>query len=410
MTTAIELQTALELSNGQVIKNRLLKSATSEQLGDEQHNPRVELANAYQQWAKGGVGLAISGNIMISRQALGEPRNVVLDEQSDFSGFRRWTKAATENGTQFWAQLNHPGKQSPSFLSAQPVAPSAVPLKAGLEKGFNTPRALSEDEIEDLIQTFAKAAKLAQQVGFTGVQIHAAHGYLISQFLSPRHNQRSDQWGGSSENRRRFLMSVYAAIREAVGNKFVVAVKLNSADFQVDGFTEHESMEVVQALDAAGIDLIEISGGTYEEPAMVQSEKKQSTMRREAFFLDFAAGLRQISKVPLAVTGGFRSAKGMQSALQDDATDMIGLARPMMLEPDLPNKAFADANYHIHLPNPTTGWKLLDMISMMNLIWYEAQILRLGTGLAPKPNLSAWMVALKGVMSMGRVAWQKRRA
>ncbi|MCC4821109.1 NADH oxidase, partial [Vibrio lentus] len=152
------------------------------------------------------------------RGALGEPKNVVLDEHSDLSVFREWAKAGTQNGSQIWMQLNHPGKQIPKFLCDSPVAPSAISLERGLEKGFNTPRALTETEIIAIIDKFALSAKLAKQAGFTGVQIHGAHGYLVSQFLSSRHNQRQDKWGGSLENRLRFVFEVYRAIRKEVGD------------------------------------------------------------------------------------------------------------------------------------------------------------------------------------------------
>ena len=177
---SIALDSSFTLATGTVIKNRLFKSAMSEQLGDKQHNPTQGLANLYRRWAQGGLGLAMSGNIMIDRNALGEPKNVVLDERSNLNLFKNWTSAGTQDGTNFWAQLNHPGKQIPNFMTKEPVAPSAIALKRGLEKGFNKPRALEEKEILGIINKFATAARLAKEVGFTGVQIHGAHGYLAS--------------------------------------------------------------------------------------------------------------------------------------------------------------------------------------------------------------------------------------
>ena len=156
-------------------------------------------------------------------------------------------------------QINHPGKQSPKSLSKEPVAPSAIPLSGGVAVAFNPPRALTEEEILDLIKRFGNTARIAK-AGFTGVQIHSAHGYLVNQFLSPHHNQREDQWGGNAENRMRFLMEVYHEMRRQVGDDFPIGIKLNSADFQRGGFTEEESMQVLKTIDEAGIDLIEISG------------------------------------------------------------------------------------------------------------------------------------------------------
>ena len=407
-----ELHTPLSLKNGAVIKNRFLKSATSEQLGDKKHNPKPELARAYRRWAQGGTGLSVSGNIMIDRTALGEPKNVVLDEQSDLFAFRAWTKGGTENGAHFWAQLNHPGKQSPFVLSKEPVAPSAVALRGGIEKGFNTPRALSEAEILGLIQKFATAARLSKEVGFTGVQIHGAHGYLVSQFHSPHHNRRTDRWGGSMENRMRFVLEIYKAMRAEVGDDFPIGIKLNSADFQKGGFTQEESMQVIAALTKAGIDLIEISGGTYESPAMMGDAKpqKDSTKKREAYFLHYAEKVREISDIPLVVTGGFRSSAGMRDAIASGATDMVGLARPVILYPDIPNNAMADAGYAVNLKEPTTGSKTIDTFTMMALIWFEEQIHMMGKGKEPNPNLSTWKAAFNNSLRMGGAAFKPRRA
>ena len=189
---------------------------------------------------------------------------------------KKWAKAGTQNDTLLIMQINHAGKQSPAVVNKTPLAPSAVPL-VGMDGFINPPRELSADEINGLIQQFVQTAKIAEQAGFSGVQIHAAHGYLISQFLSPHHNRRQDQWGGSLENRMRFLLETYTAIRAAVGKDFLVGVKLNSADFQKGGFDESESVQVVQKLSEMGIDFIEVSGGNYESPQMLAA--KDSTRK-----------------------------------------------------------------------------------------------------------------------------------
>ena len=196
--------------------------------------------------------------------------------------------AGTKNGTQLWMQINHPGKQSPKGLNKETVSPSAIPFKKDMAAFFSTPRELTEAEIQDIIQRYARTAAVAKKAGFSGVQIHGAHGYLVSQFLSGHHNTRTDQWGGNPENRRRFVLSVFEAMRAAVGNEFPIGIKLNSADFQRGGFTEEESLDVIRALSAAGIDLIEVSGGTYEAPVMSGTKKmevKDSTRQREAYLL-----------------------------------------------------------------------------------------------------------------------------
>lgn len=410
MTASTLIGSSFTLKNGQEIKNRLFKSAMSEQLGLRDHNPKPGLAKLYGRWAEGGIGLSMTGNIMIDRTALGEPKNVVLDEKSDLTEFKNWAEAGKKNGSHIWTQLNHPGKQIPNFIAEVPVAPSAIALTRGLEKGFNKPRALLEDEILDIIKKFATSAKLAKEAGFTGVQIHGAHGYLVSQFLSPRHNQREDQWGGSLENRMRFVLAVYSAIREQVGADFPIGIKLNSADFMKGGFTEEDSMQVVKTLADAGIDLIEISGGTYENPSMMGSDAKKSTVQREAYFLDYADKVRSLVDTPLVVTGGFRSSKAMQDALNSGATDFVGVARTTCVDPDFPNKLITDENHQQQLKVLTTGKPAIDKMAMLEITWYEAQLARMANGKKPKPNLSEWGVFFGTLFNAGIYAFRKRRA
>lgn len=406
----ITISDSFTLRCGQTIKNRLFKSAMSEQLGTGKHQPKPGLATLYGRWAQGGIGLAMTGNVMIDRTALGEPKNVVLDDKSDLAEFKRWATAGKQNGAHIWPQLNHPGKQIPNFICDEPVAPSAISLGKQLSKGFNTPRALTEAEILSIIQKFATSASLSKEAGFTGVQIHGAHGYLVSQFLSSRHNQRDDQWGGSLENRMRFVLEVYRAMRQAVGDKFPIGIKLNSADFMKGGFTEEESMQVVQALANAGVDLIEISGGTYESPTMMSGKVKQSTIEREAYFLDYMEKVRKLVKTPLVVTGGFRSAAAMNHALQTGATDFIGIARTTAIDPDFPSKVLSNGKYSMPLDTPTTGNKGLDAAGMLGITWYEHQLWRMAKGKNPKPSLSAWGVIIKTMLSAGIHGFKKRRA
>lgn len=410
MTQAITLNSDLPLQRGAPLKNRLAKSAMSEQLGDRRHNPTPGLARLYRTWAEGGLGLSMTGNVMINRQALGEPKNVVLDKDSDLDAFRLWASEGQVNGTRLWMQLNHPGKQIPRFLNPEPVSPSAIPLGRGLEKMFAKPRALSGEEIQVIIAEFAYAAGKAKETGFSGVQIHGAHGYLVSQFLSPRHNQRDDEWGGSPENRRRFVLAVYDAIRSEVGEDFPIGIKLNSADFMKDGFTEEESMAVVRALSEAGIDLIEISGGTYESPAMTGHKVAESTRKREAYFLEYAEAVRQHTSVPLMVTGGFRSGGAMGEALASGATDLIGLARPVAVAPAWPRELLADNSVSLNLKRPSTGFKGLDKAFMLDITFYETQLARLAAGKTTKPAQSAWITVGSALSQMGMQAIKPRRA
>ncbi len=391
--------------------NRILKSAMSEVLAVQgKHVPTEEHYRVYKRWAEGGTGIIISGNVMIDPAALGEPGNVVLENDAHLDRFKAWADAVHSGNpeAQFWMQINHPGKQSPKFLTPNPVAPSSIPLGKKFDATFAEPRALKVNEINDVIQHYATTARLAKQAGFDGVQIHGAHGYLVSQFLSPHHNRREDEWGGSSENRRRFALEVYRAIRKEVGADYPVSIKMNSADFQKGGFDGDEAYDLIVALSKEGIDLIEISGGNYESPAM--TGYKQSTNEREAYFLDFAAEARTRTDVPLAVTGGFRSVKAMEEALASNATDFVGIARALALDPDLPRNAAADPLYVQDVGRPSTGIKALDMMFMIAISYYETQIRRMGKGKNPNPKMSAWKTVFESSLALGKAAFKKRRA
>ncbi len=391
--------------------NRILKSAMSEVMAEQGvFLPTDAHYRVYERWAAGGTGIIVTGNVMIDRTALGEPGNVVLEDDTHLDRCAAWADAVhrANPDTRFWMQINHPGKQSPKFLTPAPVAPSAVALGAGLEASFATPRALEPEEIEALIQRYATTAALAQRAGFDGVQIHGAHGYLVSQFLSPHHNRRTDDWGGSPENRRRFVIEVYRAVRQAVGPDFPVSIKMNSADFQKGGFEGEEAYDLITALSDEGIDLIEISGGNYESPAMTGA--RQSSGEREAYFLDFATEARKRTDVPLAVTGGFRSVAAMEAALASGATDFVGIARALTLDPELPQHAAADPSYSRDVGRPSTGIRKLDIMFMLAITYYETQIRRMGQGKDPDPGMSAWRTVLANAWALGKAAFSKRRA
>ena len=404
------LQQALTLPNGSRLKNRLAKSAMSEALGTTDNHATEALVRLYGRWAAGGIGLLITGNAMIDRRALGEPNNVAIEDDSDMPLLQRWAAAGQADGTQLWVQLNHPGRQSPKGLNAENVSPSAVSFSPALQAFFAPPRALTEDEIVALIQRFARSAGIVKRAGFSGVQIHAAHGYLVSQFLSPLTNQRNDQWGGSAENRRRFVLEVYRAMRAEVGPTFPIGIKLNSADFQQGGFSEDESMAVIQALHEEGIDLVELSGGTYEAPAMSdQKRHRASTLAREAYFLEFAEKVRAAVPVPLMVTGGFRSLGGMATALSSGAMDLIGLARGLAIEPDLPQRLLAGHEPQYAVRPISTGIKAIDRMALMEVVWYSRQLRRMAKGQAPKPNESGLWSFCANLLHNGVGTWKTRR-
>jgi 2,4-dienoyl-CoA reductase-like NADH-dependent reductase (Old Yellow Enzyme family) len=413
MSTSAEiLNQPFTLPNGSVIKNRLVKSAMSEALGTTDNRVTFGLARLYQRWAEGGIGLCITGNVMVDHRALGEPNNIVIEDERDLDLLKAWAKAGTQNNTQLWMQINHPGKQSPKGLNVQNVSPSAIPFGKDLAPFFAPPRELTETEILDIIQRFARTAFVAKKAGFSGVQIHGAHGYLVSQFLSGHHNQRTDQWGGTPENRRRFVLEVYKAMREQVGNDFPIGIKLNSADFQKGGFTEEESLNVIRALSEAGIDMIEISGGTYEAPAMAGTKKvavKDSTRRREAYFLEFAEKARTATKTPLMVTGGFRSPEGMSEAISSGAVDFVGIARSLAIEPDAPNRLLTGQMPRYQVKPIKTGIKPIDKMALMEVAWYSRQLRRMAKGKDPKPNESALISLICGMSANGWDTFKTRR-
>ena len=412
MKTAAEtLNQRLSLPCGAELPNRILKSAMSECLADEDGAPNHRHVQLYRTLSAGGAGTLVTGNVMIDGRALGEPGNVVVEDEKHLAALASWVAAGTANGNHLWMQLNHPGKQAPRGISRyqQVVAPSALALEGtGFKQVFGTPRELRPDEIEELVARFARSASVAKAAGFTGVQVHGAHGYLVSQFLSPRHNQRTDAWGGTAEKRRKFARDVYQAIRRQVGEKFPVSVKLNSADFMRGGFSNEESLDAIEALAEAGMDLIEISGGSYENPEMFIS--KRSTREREAYFLEFAESARKRVRVPLAVTGGFRSAEGMARAVESGAVDVVGLARSLCVDPGIPRKALSGQDFPNPLRKRSTGIRKLDEIGMVELTWYGEQLARMGQGNTPDPEMGVWQAVMRTVLSKGLKAFRQRRA
>lgn len=336
----------LKLPCGAVLSNRIAKAAMTEGLADEYHCATDRHERLYRGWSQGGAGLLLTGNVQVDRSHLERPGNLVIDNNGGLAALKAYAKAGTEVGNHLWMQINHPGRQTPSELNGAPLAPSAIPLKMAGDK-FAPPRAMTEAQILDVIRRWAHVARTAREAGFTGVQIHAAHGYLLSQFLSPLSNQRTDAWGGSLENRARALLEVYRAIRKATGPDFPISVKMNSADFQKGGFDSDECLHVVRWLHEAGVDLLEISGGNYEQLQMLGSGEgegtdgsvvRESTRKREAYFLEFAQKIRPVCDIPLMITGGFRSRAAMTAALESGGLDVVGLGRPLCVDQDLPRK------------------------------------------------------------------------
>ncbi|MEL0039027.1 MAG: NADH:flavin oxidoreductase/NADH oxidase family protein [Halieaceae bacterium] len=424
------IEQPLTLPCGASLPNRLCKAAMTEGLADPLGQATPALTQLYGLWSDGGAGLLLSGNVQIDGDHLERPGNVIIDSEPGeeaMSALRRWAEAGTRGGNHFWAQISHAGRQCQKMVNPHPKAPSAV--KLGLPGGqFGEPVAMSEADIEAVIAGFARCARVLKNAGFTGVQLHAAHGYLLSQFLSPRSNQREDQWGGSLENRARALLESVRAVRDAVGPSFPVGVKLNSADFQRGGFDFEESLQVAKWLEAESVDLLEISGGTYEQPRLLNVDGiepvedqsvKASTKAREAYFVDFAQAMRKELTMPLMVTGGLRRLDAMEDALASGSADVVGIGRPLCGMPKAMNELLAGTAELPRFENQLSllpPWlKFLEGINLFKTVgtfatqyWYYEQISVLGHTGEIDPQLSVFKATQRQMKSAK--AWVAARA
>lgn len=370
--------TPMTLPNGSVLPNRLAKAAMEENMAIAGQLPGPALHRLYQRWAQGGVGLIITGNVMIDGRAMTGPGGVVLEANTPLASFKTWAEAARLNGAQVWMQINHPGRQVMADMGGEAWAPSAVPLEMGKHsKLFAQPTAMSQEQIQEVIERFAATAYAAEQAGFTGVEIHAAHGYLISQFLSPLTNKRTDQWGGSLANRTRLLLEVIQTVRERVSPGFSVAVKLNSADFQRGGFSQDDAKQVILLLNEESVDLVELSGGSYESPAMQGKTADGRTLAREAYFLEFARDLAAIARMPVMTTGGI-ARKSVAQQVLDSGVAVAGIATALAVVPDLPLQWKTGKEPHA-LPKPVE-WKNQMMAALARMALVTRRLRALGNG------------------------------
>ena len=426
-------QTALDspcgLPCGRRVKNRLVKAAMTEGVADALNRATERHVELYQRWASGGSGALLTGNVQVDHRYLERAGNIVIDgpqDQGQMASLEAMAEAGTTGDSELWMQISHAGRQTPALIATEPVGPSAV--KLAIPGGrFGRPRALNEDEILNVIDRFTFAASIASQTGFTGVQVHGAHGYLLSEFLSPRANKREDRWGGNIENRARLLVETVRAVRSAVGPDLVVSVKLNSADFQKGGFSFDDCLAVIEMLNDEGVDLLEISGGNYEQPRLLgidglepvfADKVRESTRAREAYFFDYAVAARRVARMPLMVTGGFRSASGMSEALIGGDVDLVGLARPLCIDPDFPNKILSGAIERA--PDVESGLRIgpgifgpnspFAVVKAINgfarIGWYYEQIYRLADG--EEPDLT--MGAVRALLAYEKTEKAKARA
>ena len=392
---------------GQVIKNRICKAALTERIAKGNNLAHQGHANLYDRWADGNIGISLTGNVQVDRRNLEGPANVAIDKNNyieQFDALKAWSKAGTKNNTQLWMQISHAGRQTPGEINSSPMAPSDIGLKIP-GKNFGTPTPMTEEDILDVIDRFVFTAKIARDTGFTGVQFHSAHGYLLSEFLSPDINNRTDAWGGSIENRARIHLEIIKRCRQEVGEDFPISVKLNSADFQKGGFSPDESIKVAQMLENAGVDIIEISGGTYEQPKLIgveasinakRSEKrKESTIAREAYFLEYAQDIRKAVSIPLMVTGGFRTREGINDALQSNVCQIVGIGRPLCADPYCIKKMISGELETLpsfektlslgpSILSPSSPFTLIKVINAFaSMAWFYQQIKNMAKGLMP---------------------------
>jgi 2,4-dienoyl-CoA reductase-like NADH-dependent reductase (Old Yellow Enzyme family) len=407
------LFTPLTLPNGAIVPNRLAKAAMEETLADAGQVPGPRIVRLYQRWAEGGTGLLITGNVMVDRRALTGPGTIALEAVTALEPFKAWARAARARGAQAWMQISHPGRQVMANMGGLAWAPSAVALDMGKHsKMFAPPTAMTEADIAEVIERFASTAHAAEQAGFTGVQIHAAHGYLLSQFLSPLTNRRDDAWGGSLAHRARLLLEVVRAVRARVAPGFCVGVKLNSADFQRGGFSEDDARQVLAMLNAEQVDLVELSGGSYESPAMQGRTADGRTLAREAYFLEFARNLAQVATMPLMTTGGIARRKIAEQALQGGVA-IVGIATALAAVPDLPREWQAGREPAALMPAVDWKDKALVSLARMALVRRRLHALAKGAGAltAYSPVVTLVLDQLRGARLTRRYrAWLRTMA
>lgn len=398
----------------------------TEGVADARNRATSRHQTLYERWGKGGTGLLITGNVMVDRWHLERPGNIVIDGPQDeaaLTGLRALAAGAKADGSSVVMQISHAGRQTQKMVNRHPKSASDVGLAMGFGR-FARPTPMTQAEIEQVIAGFVHAARAASDTGFDGVQVHGAHGYLLSQFLSPLINRRTDEWGGPLENRARLLLEIVRQVRAACPPPFILAAKLNSADFQRGGFDEEDSVRVAAWLAEAGCDLIEISGGNYEQPRMFDMDRldplsdtrRESTRKREAYFLDFVPKLRAATDLPLMITGGFRSPDAMAAAVEQDGVDVIGLARPLLVDPDASAKILSG---QVPTPVPTDeelaiGRGIIGLNCPISAIrdlngwsavgWYFEQVYALADGRDPNLSLSPMRALLSYDITERRAA------
>ncbi len=408
---------------GQILKNRVCKAAMTERIASGDNLANQGHINLYDIWADGDIGILLTGNVQVDRRNLEGPANVVIDKnnyKNQLGTLKEWSAAGTKNNTQLWMQISHAGRQTPGEINSSPMAPSNIRLNIP-GKNYGTPVPMTEEDILDVIEKFVFTAKIARETGFTGVQFHSAHGYLLSEFLSPDINNRNDAWGGDIENRARIHLEIIKKCREEVGEDFPISVKMNSADFQKGGFAADDSIIVAKMLENAGVDIIEISGGTYEQPKLIgvddltinperSEQRKESTIAREAYFLEYAKDIRKAVSLPLMVTGGFRTKEGIEDALRSNICQIVGIGRPLCADPYCVKKMILGEleilpsfektlSLGPSIFSPSSPFTIIKAINAFGaMAWFYQQIKNMAKGLKPNHKqklLNAFLADMK---------------
>ncbi|MEN8638019.1 NADH:flavin oxidoreductase/NADH oxidase family protein [Pseudoalteromonas distincta] len=378
--------TSFTLPSGLVLKNRIAKAAMEENLAQEDQTPSQALKNVYSAWAKGGTGLIITGNVMVDHLAMTGPGGLVLEQSTDITAFAELARLSKQNNCKVVMQINHPGRQVFKKMGGKVLSASSVALNMGKHSHlFGVPRAMTQTDIDDVITRFTQTALQAEKAGFNGVQIHAAHGYLLAQFLSPLTNKRDDKWGGNLQNRARLLLEITRSIKAVCSPNFSVSVKLNSADFQRGGFEPSDAQVVVDLLNELNVDFVELSGGSYEAPAMQGKTGDERTLAREAYFLEFAKAISHRSSIPIMTTGGI-SRLSIANNVIGSGVALVGIATALAYQPNLVNKWQNEPLQLAVLPSVTWQDKTLAGLATMALV--KRQIRRVGQGKPVKTNAS----------------------
>lgn len=320
--------------NGMVLSNRLVRSATWEGMCDEAGYPTERLSTCYQDLARGGVGLIVTGYAFVRKDGRQLPGTLGMDRDDSAELMRRLTSGVHALGGRIAVQLVHAGGKANPPPGQARLAPSAIESPQFAER----PVEMTQQDVTALVTAFGESARRVKAFGFDAVQLHAAHGYLINQFLSPLTNQRTDSYGGSLENRSRFLMEIYAAVRQAVGPDYPVLVKLNADDFMEGGWSLEEAVAVAKQLDQVGMDAIEVSGGTSASGDRSPVRGRATTVSEEGYHRTLSQRIKAVVGCPVMVVGGFRSRAVVEESLQDGDADYIALARPFIREPNLAAK------------------------------------------------------------------------